>query len=159
MSTNLVQEARQRLHSRGGRMTAQRALILATLDCLDTHPTAVELHAIVARQDLSLHISTVYRTLHWLEEEGLVSARRFDEDRRHDRFDAMLPTQHHHFLCTACGSVIEFDHTALTAIQEDFERRYNAQVESISLMFYGLCAVCAQAARSLDSAVEHELPR
>ena len=144
MTNDLIQEARQRLHTRGGRMTAQRALILSTLDSLDTHPTADELHALAARQDPSLHLSTVYRTLHWLEEEGLVSSRRFDENRRQDRFDPMLPSQHHHFLCSVCGSVIEFDHPQIPAIQADFERRHSARVDSISLVFYGLCARCSQ---------------
>ena len=144
MTNDLIQEARQRLHTRGGRMTAQRALILSTLDNLDTHPTAEELHSSAARQDPSLHLSTVYRTLHWLEEEGLVSSRRFDENRRQDRFDPMLPSQHHHFLCSACGCVIEFDHPKLPAIQADFERRHGARVDSISLVFYGLCAGCSR---------------
>lgn len=144
MTNDLIQEARQRLQTRGGRMTAQRALILSTLTSLDTHPTAEELHALAARQDASLHLSTVYRTLHWLEEEGLVSSRRFDENRRQDRFDPMLPSQHHHFLCSACGSVIEFDHAEVPAIQADFERQHGARVDSISLVFYGLCARCSQ---------------
>ena len=158
MTTDLLDKARQRLHACGGRMTAQRALILSTLDTLDTHPTAEELHAIAAQKDSTLHLSTVYRTLHWLEQEGLVSARRFDEDRRHERFDPMLPRQHHHFRCTACGSVIEFDHPALPFIQEDFEQQYGARVDNLSLMFYGLCSCCAQADLILDPTVEHELP-
>ena len=142
MSADLLQEARRRLHSRGGRMTAQRALILSTLGGLDTHPTAEELHALASCQDPSLHLSTVYRTLHWLEQEGLVSSRRFDENRRQDRFDPMLPSQHYHFLCSACGGVIEFDHEHVPAIQQDFEQRYGARVDSVSLVLYGLCPAC-----------------
>jgi Fe2+ or Zn2+ uptake regulation protein len=157
MTTDLLRETRQRLHSQGGRMTSQRKLILAALDSLDTHPTAEELHAIAARDDPSLNLSTVYRTLRWLEQEGLISTRRFDEDRRHDRFDPMLPSQHHHFLCTACSSVIEFDHPVISTLQADFENRYGARVESINLTFYGLCARCAQDVKNVDPTVEHEL--
>jgi Fe2+ or Zn2+ uptake regulation protein len=157
MSTDLLQETRHRLHSQGGRMTSQRELILAALDSLDTHPTAEELHAIVATEDPNLNLSTVYRTLRWLEQEGLVSTRRFDEDRRHDRFDPMLPSQHHHFLCTACGSVIEFEHPAISVIQADFESQHGARVESINLTFYGLCAGCTRDAKDVDPTVEHEL--
>jgi Fe2+ or Zn2+ uptake regulation protein len=157
MTTYLLQETRQRLHSQGGRMTSQRELILAALDSLDTHPTAEELHVLAAREDPSLNLSTVYRTLRWLEQEGLVSTRRFDEDRRHDRFDPMLPSQHHHFLCTACNSVIEFDHPAMPALQADFESLHGGRVESISLTFYGLCARCAQDNIKIDPTVEHEL--
>jgi Fe2+ or Zn2+ uptake regulation protein len=157
MTTDLLQETRQRLHSQGGRMTSQREIILAALDSLDTHPTAEELHAIAAREDPSLNLSTVYRTLRWLEQEGLVSTRRFDEDRRQDRFDRMLPSQHHHFLCTSCGSVIEFDNPAIKALQANFESQHSARVESISLTFYGLCARCAHEARDVDPTVEHEL--
>jgi len=138
----LVDLAAQRLHTHGGRMTSQRRLILEALDCLGCHPTAEEIFAVVKQRDPSVNLSTIYRTLRWLEQEGLISARRFDESRRQERFDAVLPTEHHHFQCTICKSVIEFDHPSIQVIKAQFAGSSGCQVQSASMMLYGLCPQC-----------------
>lgn len=123
-------------------MTAQRRLILETLDCLGCHPTAEDLFEEVHQQDPSLNLSTVYRTLRWLEQEGLVSARRFDDERRQERFDPASPAEHHHFLCSVCKSVIEFDDLLIDSIKEQFETWSGCEVESASVTLYGVCSPC-----------------
>jgi Fe2+ or Zn2+ uptake regulation protein len=123
-------------------MTAQRRLILETLETLGCHPTAEDLFAEVHQQDPSLSLSTVYRTLRWLEGEGLVSARRFDEERRQERFDPVLPAEHHHFLCTLCKLVIEFEDPLIDSIKAGFEGETGSLVESASVTLYGLCSQC-----------------
>jgi Fe2+ or Zn2+ uptake regulation protein len=150
----LVQETTKRLHAQGGRMTSQRRLILETLTETGGHPTAEELFNIVNQCDPNIHLSTVYRTLRWLEQEGLVSARHFDEEQRQDRFDPALPIEHDHFVCKACQQVIEFNHPAKETIRKAFEHQNGALVESISIELYGLCAEC-QSGKS-DSTVKLE---
>lgn len=123
-------------------MTAQRRLILESLEDTGGHPTAEELCAVVKQCDPNIHLSTVYRTLRWLEQEGLVSARRFDEKQRQERFDPALPTEHDHFICKACQRVIEFNYPQKQSIRDQFEIETGAAVEIISIEFYGLCADC-----------------
>lgn len=142
--SQLVQESKRRLHARGGRMTAQRRLILEALDQSSDHPTAEELFAIVNRQDSNLNLSTVYRTLRWLEQEGLVSTRIFAGDRRQERFDAALPSEHHHFVCNECKSVIEFDSPLFDQIKAQFEAQSNTTVQYGSIVLYGLCDRCSK---------------
>jgi len=138
----LVQNARKRLRSQGGRMTGQRWLICETLESMSGHPTAEELFEQVQVHDRSLSLSTVYRTLRWLEAEGLVSSRRFDGDQRQERFDPVHPSEHHHFLCTVCKSVIEFDSPLIDQISEDFEELEGVLVQCRSVELYGLCRQC-----------------
>lgn len=138
----LIDLATQRLHTQGGRMTSQRRIILEALDCLGCHPTAEEIFAVVNQRDPTVNLSTVYRTLRWLEQQGLVSARRFDEGRCQERFDAVLPAEHHHFQCTVCKVVIEFDHPSIRAIKTQFAVSSGCQVESASVMLYGVCSKC-----------------
>ena len=69
---DLIQEAHVRLRAQGGRMTAQRRLLLSLLESLREHPTAEELFLLAIKQDPTLNLSTVYRTLRWLEGESLV---------------------------------------------------------------------------------------
>ena len=73
----LINVATERLRAQGGRMTIQRRLIFSLLDSLGEHPTAEELLILAREQDPDLNLSTVYRTLRWLEAENLVSSRVF----------------------------------------------------------------------------------
>ena len=142
--STLTQDVRQRLHAQGGRMTSQRRIICETLESLSGHPTAEDLFALVNERDPSINLSTIYRTLRWMEGEGLVSARRFDEDRRQERFDPAHPSEHHHFLCHACKRVIEFDNPLIDQVVASFEDDAGAKVENVSIVLYGLCSRCQQ---------------
>ncbi|MBN1147767.1 MAG: transcriptional repressor [Anaerolineales bacterium] len=142
MMGTLLEDAQDRLRSQGGRMTTQRRLILEALECLVCHPSAEEVFDEVRQQDPSLNLSTVYRTLRWLEQEGLVSARRFDDERRQERFDPALPAEHHHFVCSVCKCVIEFDDHLIDEGKARFEARSGCEVKSASFTLYGICSQC-----------------
>lgn len=139
---SLVEMARQRLHQMGGRMTAQRQLIFEILEKSGNHLTAEEVYALARSSNTTLNLSTVYRTLRWLESENLVMTRLFHEERRHKRFDAAMPSEHHHFVCTNCKSVNEFDASPFDKIISDYEAESGAHVETGSIVLYGLCAKC-----------------
>jgi Fe2+ or Zn2+ uptake regulation protein len=152
-----MQETIQRLHQQGGRMTTQRRLILNLLQRMGGHPTAEELHAVVREHNSRIHLSTVYRTLRWLEDEGQISARRFEEHPHQDRYDLTSPTEHHHFQCTICKQVFEFDHPGLSEIKDHFESLSGALVDSSSLMLYGICRECQT--ENQNHEVENSLAR
>jgi Fur family transcriptional regulator, ferric uptake regulator len=126
-------------------MTAQRRLILETLQSIQGHPTAEDVYKLVKPHAPRLHLSTVYRTMRWLEEEGLVSSLWLENDRRQERFDTSFPSQHHHFVCSICKEVIEFDSPDLARFQAQFEQEHGVGVESASLVFYGRCRHCLAA--------------
>jgi Fur family ferric uptake transcriptional regulator len=149
--SDLIQEAQGRLHAQGGRMTKQRRLLLSILDSLGEHPTAEELFLMARRHHPNLNLSTVYRTMRWLEAENLISTRVFAEAPRKERFDAALPSEHHHFMCTRCNTVIEFDTHLLEAIKSEFQEQNSSSVSSGSIMLYGLCPDCHQEMIDLDS--------
>ena len=125
-------------------MTSQRRLILVALDCFDGHPNAEQIFDLARQRDPCLNLSTVYRTLRWLEQEGLVNARHFDETGRHDHFDPALPAEHYHFVCKVCERVIEFDDPAIEAVKTRFKSKRNVMVETVSVIFYGVCQDCRQ---------------
>ena len=74
-----------------------------------------------------------------------MSARRFDEQQRQERFDPAMPTEHDHFVCQVCQRVIEFNNPRKDTIRAQFEVETGAFVETISIELYGLCAECRQA--------------
>jgi Fe2+ or Zn2+ uptake regulation protein len=133
-----------RLRSQGGRMTVQRRLILETLESFSGHPTAEDIYAVVKKKAPRLHLSTVYRTIRWLEQEGKVSARRFEEDNRQERFD-YTPSEHHHFQCSSCKTVIEFESPLIDDVKTSFQVKTGVFIESASLLLYGKCKSCQTA--------------
>lgn len=139
----LTQQATTTLHSQGGRMTAQRRLILETLEQLGGHPNAEQVYAAVRQRDARIHPSTVYRTLGWLADQGLVDTRHLDSDRgdRCEHYDSANRSEHHHFVCTACEQVIEFAWPVEDAKRAVAER-FSVVAERASLTVYGLCATC-----------------
>lgn len=158
----LYQQVTLRLRNEGGRMTSQRRLILEALEEMGGHPTAEEIYRHVSRQSPGINLSTVYRTLNWLEENGFIAPRWFEEERRRERFEPAVNTapSHHptpfHFRCRSCNRILEFADARMEEIVKQFERRTGAQVRDIELTFYGLCQVCAQAEAGLSSRMKPE---
>lgn len=150
---DLVSAAQERLRAQGGRLTAQRRLLFTILDSLSEHPTAEDLFLLAREKDPDLNLSTVYRTLRWLEAENLVSARVFDEGRRQERFDPALPSEHHHFMCTSCRNVIEFDSSLFCSIKSQFQELNGARVTTGSIVLYGLCANCRESRIDRDTSM------
>jgi Fe2+ or Zn2+ uptake regulation protein len=152
---DLQQDASRIVRSHGGRMTSQRKTILEAFRSVSEHPTAEDIFRVSRQRDASLNLSTVYRTLRWLEREGLVHARAFPEADRSERYDTALPDTHHHFVCTSCRSVLEFDVVELDSICRNMERRHGLRVKEAALVLYGLCAAC-QAAAQNDGEPSHD---
>ncbi|MEW6717181.1 MAG: Fur family transcriptional regulator [Chloroflexota bacterium] len=141
--TSLIYMAKECLQAKGGRMTNQRKSILSVLDTLSGHPTAEEVYRLAKKKYPDVHLSTIYRTLRWLQDEGLLSTQSFAEDTRKERFDPNLSADHAHFLCTKCKKVVEFSEGDLLAeIMQQFESRTKFKVEQVSLTLYGICKDC-----------------
>jgi len=138
----LLQEAKQQLSHRGGRLTRQRRLILKALGAFDGHPTAEELYDSIRTQAPNINLSTVYRNLRWLETEGLIQSHRFEEDHGQQRFDPVLPHEHFHFVCTECKQVVEFSTPFSDRIKQQFASQSGSQVDSIAIILYGICRDC-----------------
>ncbi len=126
-------------------MTSQRRLILEIIESSSGHPTAEDIYTLARQQDDSLNLSTVYRTLRWLEEVDLISPRHFNDDRRSERFDPNTPVEHYHFCCHNCGKIIEFDDPLVEQIANRFEAQMGVQVTSTSFVLYGTCPDCSEA--------------
>ncbi len=151
MSELLVRET-QALRGSGGRMTAQRRTIIQTLERMGGHPTADEIYAASRACDTQINPSTVYRTLSWLEQAGLLSPAWLGPERcrRQEPLSETLPPGHHHFVCSGCGQVLEFRTPDIEAVKAAFARAHGARVTRATLTLYGQCAACR-------AAEEHEV--
>jgi len=141
---SLIEQVTHKLHAEGGRMTPQRRLILEALASCPDHPTAEEIYIRASENDASLHLSTVYRTLRWLEEEGFVSPRWFEDEHRQERFDTTHNDNgdHYHFRCRICNAIVEFPEPLVEEIKVAYQSRCGGRIESATLTLYGICQRC-----------------
>src|SRR5512134_4053197 len=87
--------------SRGFKMTLQRKAIVDFLQSAEHHPTIEEVLEAVNVKFPRASRATVYNTINWLKEAGMLKEI-FDSGsvRLDPNFD-----HHHHFVCSRCGKV------------------------------------------------------
>jgi len=127
------------LRARGFRMTSQRLAILHVLHHDGRHLSPAEIYRQARRQLAGLTEPTVYRTLEFLVQNGLVRSSRASNGRLTYQ---IAGEDHHHLICRVCNSEMEIQH----ALFEDFYRK----LESISgylridshVTFFGVCPKC-----------------
>ena len=123
----------------GCALTPQREAVLGAIRESDGHLTAAEVFEAARRRLPSISYATVYNSLRYLTEAGLVreinqgkSASRYDrETRRHD-----------HAVCTRCGKLVDFDLPATLDLMRAAARRSRFRPESVHLTLTGVCPEC-----------------
>jgi Fur family ferric uptake transcriptional regulator len=128
------------LRRRGERVTTARRLVLTELAAADdAHPTAEHLAERIQIDHPDLHLSTVYRTLEFLEATGLVFRAGFGDGATtyhlaHDR--------HHHAVCDECGAVIVLPEQAFDPVADLLRRDHDFEARPRHLTITGVCAAC-----------------
>jgi Fur family transcriptional regulator, ferric uptake regulator len=121
------------------RNTKQRRLILNELRGVTSHPTAQELYNMVISKLPGISLSTVYRNLEAMVEQGIVH--KLDNSGGKSRFDGDIQP-HSHIHCLSCGSV----HDAAAppdSLMEDYKVQLDEfEVVSWRLDFHGICPEC-----------------
>ena len=130
----------QILREKGYRLTPQRMMVLEAIEASHDHISAEEIHARARLQYPYINISTVYRTLELLKENGLVT----ETDLGGGRF-LYHPTgkaQHHHLVCRKCGKVRDIDITVLDRLREQLKAQHSFDAELEHIAIFGTCDRC-----------------
>ena len=127
----------------GGRaLTPQREVVLRVVRESAEHLTAAEIYAAARRIRPSLSYATVYNSLRYLKDAGLVREITFGNGAsRYDRETA----RHDHALCTRCGALLDFDLAETAQLMRLAARRSRFKPESIYLTLMGVCPACSAA--------------
>jgi Fur family ferric uptake transcriptional regulator len=125
--------------NRNYRVTPQRKLILQELRSVCSHPTARELYDMVHKKDPHINLTTVYRTLDFLEKQNLVL--RLQSKDRETRYDGKCHN-HCHLCCTECGSIQDVCDVSDVSIQSREISQSGFQVQFECLEFHGVCQKC-----------------
>lgn len=130
------------LREQGFRLTPQRLMILNAIMESDTHISAEEIYSKVSAQYPNVNISTVYRTLSLLKEQGLVTETDLGEGRV--RYHAADKGHHHHLVCQGCGTISDLDETLLEPLERSLLSQYGFEADIRHLAIFGRCARCRQ---------------
>jgi Fur family transcriptional regulator, stress-responsive regulator len=130
----------QRIRAAGLRSTRQRMTVLEALDTEPGHLSADQLVAALVDRGTALPRSTVFNVLDDLVEAGLVL--RADIGPGATRYEsAGTRGRHHHFVCRSCGTID--DVPATTSLADLVSVVSDHRVESVEVVFRGLCRRCA----------------
>src|ERR1044072_2183504 len=125
----------------GQKLTPQREAVFQVIVDREDHPTANEIFE-AARQRLpSISYATVYNSLRYLKEAGLVQEIRFGDSA--SRYDG-ITDRHDHAICNECGKLVYFDLPQTAELMQAAARKSHFKPESVHLTLRGLCADCRE---------------
>jgi len=130
------------LRQRGYRITAQRQIVVESIAHSEHHLSAEEIFDQLQARTPGANISTVYRTLEVLWEEGLICRNDLGEGKI-----LYAPRQHGphiHLVCRRCEHVIEADPVVLEPLGAALQKDYQFDADLDHLTIFGLCANCEE---------------
>jgi Fe2+ or Zn2+ uptake regulation protein len=128
-------------------MTNQRRAVLDAVIGLSCHPTAEDVYDAVRQSHPGISLSTVYRNLGVLVEQGEISAVRGPCNELH--YDHMVH-DHCHLQCSVCGDMhdIELATNDLKAMLPGVASGFS--IENVYIVFTGVCPSCASGNKGED---------
>lgn len=121
------------------RLTPQREAVLRAVRERDDHPTASEIFAAAKQQLPAISYATVYNSLRYLRQAGLVREISFGDGA--SRYDG-ITERHDHAICTECGKLVDFDLAEPAELMHEAARKSHFQAESVHLTLVGRCPDC-----------------
>ncbi|HBB88488.1 MAG TPA: transcriptional repressor [Blastocatellia bacterium] len=125
----------------GEKLTRQREAVLGVIREREDHPTANDIFEAARRRLPGISYATVYNSLRFLKEAGLVHEIKFgDSASRYDR----ETDRHDHALCSQCGKLVDFDLPQAAELMKAAARRSKFKPESVHLTLKGVCPDCCK---------------
>ncbi|HEX4901102.1 MAG TPA: transcriptional repressor [Pyrinomonadaceae bacterium] len=126
----------------GQKLTPQREAVLAVIREREDHPTANDIFEAARKQLPSLSYATVYNSLKFLREAGLVREISFGGGA--NRYDREI-CRHDHAICSQCGKLVDFDLPEAAELLRAAARKSRFTPESVHLTLTGICPECRKA--------------
>lgn len=145
VSISPAEKFKEYLATKGKRMTQERELIVTEVFSDHEHFDADQLVYRMAQQRTGRKVSrsTVYRTLGWLEDAGLLRKVARTNDKDVYEHDYGYP-QHDHFICKSCGELFEFQNEEIAQILQKLAENINFRMNEHRLEVYGVCDDCSR---------------
>ena len=132
------------------RLTRQRRTVCALLAQGGPFRSAQSLHDLLHAQGEHVGLTTVYRTLHRLAEDGRLDVLRDERGQRlYRRRSAAY--HHHHLVCRQCGHAVEITNPRIQQWINATAAKYGYRDIDHELVITGACPCCRASLRSHTS--------
>lgn len=122
-------------------LTKQRWVVLEVIRNATDHLTANEIFEAAKRRLPTISFATVYNSLRYLKEAGLIVEKNFGGGA--SRFDR-ITDRHDHALCNRCGKLVDIELELPLELVESAARTSKFRPASIELTLRGLCPDCSK---------------
>ncbi|MDR0768185.1 MAG: transcriptional repressor [Methanosarcinales archaeon] len=129
------------------RNTVQKMKIMEYLMSTKSHPTAEAVYAEVSKDIPTISLSTVYRNLNTMAEEGEIIKFEVGNEAHYDADISF----HHHVYCKVCKCVFDLHDKEIADYITDNAKIPNFKVESTNLIFVGKCCDCILSEETMQS--------
>lgn len=124
------------------RATRQRAAIMVALADAETFLSAQELYDKLRSRGAKVGLTTVYRTLQWLNDQGEIDALHVaGKEAAYRRCGTA--DHHHHLVCRSCGRAEELASAAVEEWTRRSAQSHGFTAVTHTVEIYGLCGSCA----------------
>lgn len=121
--------------------TRPRELIAAILRGARRFLSAADIHRELETSDAKVSLSTVYRTLEFLQSKGDVTVR--TDEAGESTYMACEPVHHHHHaICTVCGRVEDVDCVSTEGVADELRAKHGFELDNHRMEFLGRCRAC-----------------
>lgn len=121
-------------------LTKQRRAVLTAIRQSDSHLTATEVLDDARRILPSISFATVYNSLHYLRDRGLIGEVRFGNEAT--RYDKTL-SRHDHAVCNSCGKLVDMEVPIPKSLTQEAAEMCNFKADSVELILRGTCSDCS----------------
>ncbi|GAB2747904.1 Fur family transcriptional regulator [Nocardioides pakistanensis] len=125
----------------GSRPTRQRRAVATALQSCDDFRSAQEIHELLRRNGENVGLSTVYRTLQALADNGDLDVLRTEDGEAVYR--RCSTTHHHHLVCRSCGRTVEVEGPTVERWSRSVAEQHGFTEVSHTLEIFGTCPACA----------------
>ena len=122
-------------------LTKQREVVLRVIRDGHGHLTANEVFAAAKTLLPSISFATVYNSLRYLKDGGLIAEIGFGSGA--SRFDK-ITHRHDHAICTECDKLVDIDMEVPAELLKKAARQSKFKAESLEFTLRGKCPECAK---------------
>lgn len=122
------------------RTTKQRGLLLEHIQAQEQFVSAQDLHSLMKAAGETVGLSTVYRTLTALAEQGIVDV--VQTENGEALYRVCSREHHHHLLCRNCGQATEIKANAVENMARELAAEYGYTEIEHRLELIGICSNC-----------------
>ena len=123
------------------RNTWQKTAVLEQLSNTDEFVSAQELHQKISQSGKKLGLTTVYRALTEMVEQGMADSLSISDGEM--RYRICTPEHHHHLICRVCAKTVEFDMPGFEELALEVAKANGFSEVSHEIELFGVCKDCS----------------